>query len=113
MLGAPGVVQNAHPRPRSHTPGPASHPPRYGIELEFAEDALVEVATRAVDEKTGARGLLTVLEAALRPFKFELPSTSVTRLVVDARTVRDPERALRALLHTEGERPGDTTASRN
>ena len=73
----------------------------YGIELELTEQARAEVARRAVAERTGARGLLTVLEEALRDFKFELPGTSVERLVVDAETIRRPQQALEALLQDE------------
>ena len=60
------------------------------------------MARRAVAEQTGARGLLSVLEGALRDFKFELPSTSVRRLEVDARTIRQPGEALQELLAEHG-----------
>ena len=72
----------------------------YGIALDFTDDALDEVAARAAVEKTGARGLLTVLERALRDFKFELPSTPIRTLRIDAAAVRDPATALHALLAT-------------
>ena len=39
-----------------------------------------------------------MLDHVLRDFKFELPSTGVTALDVDAATVADPPAALRALL---------------
>ena len=61
-----------------------------------------EIAKRAVAERTGARGLLTVLEETLRDFKFELPGSGVTSLEVDAATVREPARALAALLEAHG-----------
>ena len=57
-----------------------------------------QVAERAIAERTGARGLLTVLETALRDFKFELPSTSIRRLEVDAATIRRPSERLASLL---------------
>ena len=73
----------------------------YGITLELKECALREVAERAVRERTGARGLLTVLETTLRDFKFELPGSGVERLEVDVETVRRPAQALEALLARE------------
>ena len=38
----------------------------------------------AVEEKTGARALMTVCEKILRDFKYELPGTSVSELTIDA-----------------------------
>ena len=76
----------------------------YGIALSFTECALREVAAQAARQGTGARGLMTVLEAALRPFNFELPSDgrdgapAISTLRVDAETVRRPREALERLL---------------
>ena len=70
----------------------------YGIEIAISECGLREVAEIAVRERTGARGLLTVLERTLRSFKFELPGRGVRAVTVDAATVRDPGAHLRALL---------------
>ncbi|MFW5996751.1 MAG: AAA family ATPase, partial [Lentisphaeria bacterium] len=70
----------------------------YGIKLKFTSEAITEIARRAATEKTGARGLMTVLERVLRPFKFELPSTAITELEVDAETVKNPARVLTGLL---------------
>ena len=52
-------------------------------------------------DNPGARGLLTILEAALRPFNFELPSTPLTSLEVDAATIREPQAALARLLERQ------------
>lgn len=70
----------------------------YGVELSLTDGALREVARRGAAEGTGARGLVTVLEGILRPFKFELPSTDVRELIVDEAVVAAPEAALAALL---------------
>ena len=82
----------------------------YGINLELSECALQEVAARAVAQRTGARGLLTVLEEALRDFKYELPSTSVTRLVVTAETIRDPRAALEEILREDAQKAAEEVA---
>jgi ATP-dependent Clp protease ATP-binding subunit ClpX len=68
----------------------------YGISAKFEDDALREMASRAASEKTGARGLMTVWEKALREFKFELPSLGLQELIVDAALVRQPQETLAA-----------------
>jgi ATP-dependent Clp protease ATP-binding subunit ClpX len=59
-----------------------------GAELEFREDALLAVARRAMQRKTGARGLRTILENVLLDTMYELPSQeNVTKVVVDEAVV--------------------------
>jgi len=59
-----------------------------GAELEFREDALRAVAKRAMQRKTGARGLRTILETVLLDTMYELPSQdNVTKVVVDEAVV--------------------------
>ena len=70
----------------------------YGIEVMFTDDGLRAIAKLAAEEQTGARGLVTVAERALRPFKFELPGSGVRRFVVHEALVRDPEAELRRIL---------------
>jgi ATP-dependent protease Clp ATPase subunit len=70
----------------------------YKIDFDISGDAVTEVAQRAQQENTGARGLMTVLEQTFRNFKFELPSTGIRSFKIVAETVRDPETTLRGLL---------------
>jgi len=70
----------------------------YGIDFEITADAVSEIARRAHEENTGARGLMTVLERVFRDFKFELPSTGLKTFRVDAGTVATPGDTLRAML---------------
>ena len=70
----------------------------YGIEVLFREDGLRRMAELAAEEKTGARGLMTVCERVFRDFKFELPSTVVKQIVVTRSVVDAPARALQTLL---------------
>src|SRR5438034_11738896 len=44
------------------------------IELVFTEDALWEIADKALERETGARGLRSIIEHALLDVMFELPS---------------------------------------
>ena len=75
----------------------------YGIEAEFQDEALRRIAELATKENTGARGLMTVCERILRDFKYELPSTNIRRLVVDAALIDNPRAALERLLDQERE----------
>jgi ATP-dependent Clp protease ATP-binding subunit ClpX len=78
----------------------------YGIEVLFREDGLRRIAEKAVEEKTGARGLMTVCEGVFRELKFELPSTPVKRFVVTRELVDEPVAELGKLLaeHEKEER---------
>jgi ATP-dependent Clp protease ATP-binding subunit ClpX len=68
----------------------------YGISVKFDDSALRIMANRAAEEKTGARGLMTVWEKALREFKFELPSLGLQELLVDAELINNAEAVLDA-----------------
>lgn len=55
-----------------------------GSELEFREDALQAIARRAMERKTGARGLRTIIEHILLDTMYDLPSMqNVHKVVVD------------------------------
>jgi ATP-dependent Clp protease ATP-binding subunit ClpX len=58
-----------------------------GIRLTFTRDALREVVRTAYRKKTGARGLRSVLEQALLPVMFEVPSRDDVREVMVTREV--------------------------
>lgn len=60
-----------------------------GAELEFREDALKAVARKAMERKTGARGLRTIIEQVLLDTMYDLPSLDdVTKVVVDDAVIR-------------------------
>jgi len=59
------------------------------VELEFKEEALNEIAKKAVNKKTGARGLRSILESILLKTMFELPELeNVLKVTVDKSSVR-------------------------
>jgi endopeptidase Clp ATP-binding regulatory subunit ClpX len=70
----------------------------YGIDIRFEEEALWRLAELAYEEKTGARGLVSVIERALLPFEKRLPSTRIRQLVVTLEVVQNPEGSLERLL---------------
>jgi ATP-dependent Clp protease ATP-binding subunit ClpX len=66
-----------------------------GVELEFREDALHQIALKAMERKSGARGLRSILENALIETMYELPSIEgVKKVVVDSSVVTEDARPL-------------------
>jgi ATP-dependent Clp protease ATP-binding subunit ClpX len=70
----------------------------YGIDIQFEDEALYELAVKACEEKTGARGLVSAVERVLIKFEKRLPSTDIQKFVVTRSVVDDPERELKRLL---------------
>jgi len=65
------------------------------VELEFREDALHAIARKAMDRKTGARGLRSIVEAVLLDTMYELPSMeNVSKVVVDETTIKGESKPL-------------------
>jgi ATP-dependent Clp protease ATP-binding subunit ClpX len=61
-----------------------------GVQLEFEEDALVEIAKLAIERKTGARGLRAILEAIMLDVMYEVPSRGdVKKCVITKDTVKN------------------------
>jgi ATP-dependent Clp protease ATP-binding subunit ClpX len=59
-----------------------------GVELDFREEALRSVARKAMQRKTGARGLRTILENVLLDTMYDLPSLrNVQKVVVDEQVI--------------------------
>jgi hypothetical protein len=70
----------------------------YSIDFKIDDGAIDRIAEQAAEEKTGARGLVTVLEKTFRDFKFELPSSGIRNFEVSAQTVDEPKDSLADLL---------------
>jgi len=70
----------------------------YGIDIRFEDEALYELAVKAYEEKTGARGLVSAVEKVLIKFEKRLPSTDIPKFVVTREVVENPERELERLL---------------
>jgi len=59
-----------------------------GCEIEFREDALRAVARKAMERKTGARGLRTIMEQILLDTMYDLPSMeNVSKVVIDENVI--------------------------
>jgi ATP-dependent Clp protease ATP-binding subunit ClpX len=60
-----------------------------GAKLSFKENAVKEIATKAINKKTGARGLRSILENILLKTMFDLPSQdNVEEVIIDVNTVK-------------------------
>ncbi|WP_347753874.1 ATP-dependent Clp protease ATP-binding subunit ClpX [Agrococcus sp. ProA11] len=63
-----------------------------GVKLDFEPEALQSIADLAVERKTGARGLRSILETVLAPVMFEVPSREgVERVIVTKESVQGKE----------------------
>ncbi|WP_121061507.1 ATP-dependent Clp protease ATP-binding subunit ClpX [Chachezhania antarctica] len=72
-------------------------------ELVFTDDALTAIAKRAIERKTGARGLRSILEDILLDTMFDLPSLdSVTKVVVNEESAMSDAAPL--MIHADAER---------
>lgn len=60
------------------------------IELEFEKDALVAVAKKTMERKTGARGLRSILESVMLDFMYDAPNDStIKKIVIDKGCITD------------------------
>lgn len=59
-----------------------------GVEIDFREDALVAIADKAMERKTGARGLRSILESVLLEVMYQIPSEEdVCKVVIDENVI--------------------------
>jgi len=59
------------------------------VELDFREDALDAIASSALERKTGARGLRSILEAVLLDTMYQIPSLpDVAKVVIDSSVIK-------------------------
>ncbi len=66
-----------------------------GVTVDFRADALLAIAKKAMMRKTGARGLRSILEAALLEIMFNLPSLeNVSKVVIDGGVIREESEPL-------------------
>ena len=60
------------------------------VELDFEQDALVEVAKEAMERATGARGLRSILETAMMDVMYEIPSNEdIKKVTITKETITE------------------------
>ena len=63
-----------------------------GVDLKFTDDSLVAIAQKALERKTGARGLRSIIEKAMLNIMFEIPSTnSIKEIIITPEVIRDAQ----------------------
>ncbi len=84
-----------------------------GARLTFKENALKEIAQKAISKKTGARGLRSILENILLKTMYDLPSQdNIEEVIVDAGAAKGQSQPI--LVHSKGEnksKSGKTSAA--
>ena len=84
-----------------------------GCKLSFKENALKEIAQKAISKKTGARGLRSILENILLKTMYDLPSQdNIEEIIVDANAVKGHSQPI--VVHSKGDnksKPNKTTAA--
>lgn len=65
------------------------------VELQFEDEALELVVNKAIERKTGARGLRSILEDIMRDIMFEIPSNPmITRCIITKETIENGEKPI-------------------
>lgn len=81
-------------------------------EVEFREDALRAVARKAMERKTGARGLRSILENALLDTMYDLPSMdNVAKVIIDEGVIGHSSEPL--LMYDQGDQQGKVASKDN
>ena len=64
-----------------------------GVELEFKDEALEAIVNKAIELKTGARGLRSIIEGIMTDIMFEIPSNpKITKCIITRETVENGEK---------------------
>jgi ATP-dependent Clp protease ATP-binding subunit ClpX len=83
-----------------------------GVQLEFREEALHAIASKAKERKTGARGLRTIMENILLDVMYDLPSMqNVSKVVVDDAVVRGEAKPFIVYENAEAKHSAKSTAA--
>ncbi len=77
-----------------------------GVKLTFKENAIKEIALKAINKKTGARGLRSILENVLLKTMFDIPSLdNVIEVIVDVSSVRGESQPI--VVHSKNKQDKD------
>ena len=66
-----------------------------GVEIEFRDEALKEIANQTINRKSGARGLRSIVEHALLDLMYEIPSMNgLKRVIIDKNVINGKSKPL-------------------
>ena len=78
-----------------------------GVELDIREEALHEIAKKAMVRKTGARGLRSIIERILMETMYKVPSeTNLQKVVLDASVIQGDNEPLMVYENTKEKQSG-------
>ena len=84
-----------------------------GVKLRFKDQAVKDIANKAISKKTGARGLRSILENILLKTMYDLPSQeNIKEVIVDAASVKGQSQPI--IVHSESDdksKPSKTSAA--
>ena len=63
------------------------------VELEFSKEALQAIARKAIERKTGARGLRSIIEDVMTDIMFDIPSNErIKKVIITENTIASGEK---------------------
>ena len=81
-----------------------------GVRLIFKDDAIKEIAKKAINKKTGARGLRSILEVVLLSTMYELPSqANVAEVIIEKNAITGQGKPI--IVHSKNKDKTDTTSA--
>ena len=83
------------------------------VELEFTKEALEAIATKAIERKTGARGLRSIIEEVMTDIMFDIPSDErISKVVITDKTIQNGDKPEIEMV-PEGEKRPQLKLSKN
>ena len=81
-----------------------------GVRLIFKDDAIKEIAKKAINKKTGARGLRSILEVVLLSTMYELPSqANIAEVIIEKNAITGQGKPI--IVHSKNKGKTDTTSA--
>ena len=81
-----------------------------GVRLIFKDDAIKEIAKKAINKKTGARGLRSILEVVLLSTMYELPSqANIVEVIIEKSAITGQGKPI--IVHSKNKDKTDTTSA--
>ena len=78
------------------------------VDLEIREDALLEIAKKAIERKSGARGLRSIMENILLDLMYDIPSDqNIEKVVLDSSSVTGESEPL--VVYSQSEAPKESS----
>ena len=81
-----------------------------GVKLTFKDQAIKDIANKAINKKTGARGLRSILENILLKTMFDLPSQdNISEVIIDSGSAKGVSQPI--IVHTKNKSKSEKTSA--